>query len=192
MKTDRWRWRGSLLLLTLFCWRGQAERDPFQPPQSVSCLSSPAAVPLWQLRGIVGRAENYRAWLVSPQGKGALWAQQQWPDEHWQLLKVEALSITAASGLECQTPLRIMLKGSIYARDAKNVDSLHKAIPAEGRPEARDAVGRNRTEANDAGAETVDRRTGSATEFATAANQPGGIASVSSARQSSSVIPGVR
>ncbi|MGE9552459.1 HofP DNA utilization family protein [Erwinia amylovora] len=165
MKPDRWGWPGSLVLLALFSLRSQAERDPFQPPSAVRCPSSPPAAPLWRLRGIVGRAEDYRAWLVSPQGKVNLWAQRQWPDERWQLLTVDALGITAASGLECRTPLRITLKGSLYARDAKIGDSQQEAM---------------------------DRRTVSAVESAAAANQPGGTASASAARQPGSVVPGVR
>ncbi|KAB8312371.1 DUF2531 family protein [Erwinia endophytica] len=130
MPPERQAWQRYLLLLFLFSPpEGQAARDPFQPPETISCLALRSTAPLWRLRDIVGRAEDYRAWLVSPQGKGKLWAQQQWPGPGWQLLKVEALSVTVGHGLACKTPLRITLKGSIYVREAQDDGTVSVVDP---------------------------------------------------------------
>ncbi|EXU76534.1 DNA utilization family protein [Erwinia mallotivora] len=115
------RWRYNLLLFSLlFSPAGQSERDPFQPPQEADCLNvQPAAAP-WQLRGIVGQPDDYRAWLVSPEGRGKLWARQQSPGNQWQLSQVDARGLTLASMQGCKAVLKMTLKGDIYARDKGN------------------------------------------------------------------------
>ncbi|MCX8958874.1 DNA utilization family protein [Erwinia psidii] len=112
------RWCSTLLTLSLsFSGPCHAERDPFRPPQDIECLNAPPVAPAWQLRGVVGNPGDYRAWLVSPQGVGRLWAKGQRPDERWQLSQLEAFSITLVHWHGCAASLKMMLKGNIYAKE---------------------------------------------------------------------------
>jgi pilus assembly protein HofP len=90
-----------------------AARDPFSPPENMFC-DPLLPMPPPQLRGIIGRPANYRAWLVTRSGSGKLWAAQSWPDAYWQLRDVTALGITLAAATPCSAPLRINLQGSLY------------------------------------------------------------------------------
>lgn len=112
------RWRHFLVMFSLvISGVSHAGRDPFQPPKNIACLNVKPEIPLWQLRGIVGQQDDYRAWLISPQGSGKLWAKGQRPDEIWQLLQLDAFSITVASRQGCVSSLKMMLKENIYAKN---------------------------------------------------------------------------
>ena len=102
-----------LLLVTAGCG---AERDPFQPPGAL-CLPA-ASVPFnWRLKGIIGRADDYHAWLTQAKGKGMPRMEGQQLDERWQLVKIDARSITLADVTGCLPPLIKNLKGSTYETD---------------------------------------------------------------------------
>lgn len=102
-----------LLLVTAGCG---AERDPFQPPGAL-CLPAASAPFNWRLKGIIGRADDYHAWLTQAKGKGMPRRQGQQLDERWQLVKVDAQSIMLADVTDCLPPLIRNLKGSIYETD---------------------------------------------------------------------------
>ncbi|WP_338560221.1 HofP DNA utilization family protein [Erwinia sp. E_sp_B04_7] len=106
-------WLLLLLLITAGC---RAEKDPFQPPGTV-CETAQSAPFNWRLKGIIGRADDYHAWLTPEKGKGMPRSQGQQIDQRWQLIKVEAMSITLADVKGCLSPLKRNLKGSIYEKD---------------------------------------------------------------------------
>ncbi|RRZ89806.1 hypothetical protein [Erwinia sp. 198] len=124
--------RPAMLVAALLLGRSAlAARDPFSPPESVLC-DALLPMPPPQLRGIIGRPTNYRAWLVTRSGSGKLWAAQSWPDAYWQLRDVTALGITLVAATPCSAPLSINLQGSLY--------ETHSPVES---PPAADAVAGN-------------------------------------------------
>jgi len=105
-----------------------ASRDPFTPPDSLNCQAAGHARPLWRLRGIIGHKEDYRALMVSDQGKGRLRGHKERLDEYWQLREVDARSVTLAAQQGCTPPLRLALKGSIYENSALENDVAVAAV----------------------------------------------------------------
>ena len=105
-----------LLVLLLLAAGCQAERDPFQP-RGALCLPAASAPVSWRLKGIIGQADDYHAWLTQAKGTGMSRRQGQQLDERWQLAKVDARSITLADVTGCFPPLIRNLKGSIYEKD---------------------------------------------------------------------------
>jgi len=103
----------ALATALLLSFEASAARDPFTPPEKLLCEPAVATLPL-QLRGIIGRPTDYRAWLVADGGKGRLWAKQSWPHHNWQLREISALGITLAPATSCRPPLRINLQGRLY------------------------------------------------------------------------------
>lgn len=111
--------RGYLTLLAVcLMWlvgEGRGERDPFQPP-GMACEGELTSF-LWQLKGIVGRADDYHAWLMRAQGEWITLRQGERVDQRWQLQQIDGLSITLEDVTGCLSPFKKTLKGNIYEKD---------------------------------------------------------------------------
>ncbi|MCX0498730.1 HofP DNA utilization family protein [Erwinia billingiae] len=130
MKTERGNLcRAIVSLLLLIAADSQAGRDPFQPLVS-ECEQHPMPFH-WQLKGIIGQADDFHAWLIAKQGKWIQLTQGQQLSQRWQLQEITALSITLADLNGCEPAFKRNLKGSIYEKD-----SLPADVDADGRTDA--------------------------------------------------------
>lgn len=67
------------------------DRDPFQPPLVVPCVSSAASPAAWQLKGTIGEPGLRHGWLLTPQGQWLrLQPQQTLLDGLWQVARIQA------------------------------------------------------------------------------------------------------
>lgn len=131
MKTERGNLRGAIVsLLLLVTAVSQAERDPFQPLVS-GCELNPLPFQ-WQLKGIIGQAEDFHAWLMAKTGKWIQLTQGQQLNARWLLQEVTALSITLADLNGCEPAFKRNLKGSIYEKDSLSADAGGRTDAVEG------------------------------------------------------------
>ncbi|TQI77712.1 pilus assembly protein HofP [Serratia fonticola] len=64
-------------------------RDPFQPPQMMSCIPPAVSPAGWQLKGIIGTPDLRYAWVKTSQGQWMGLHSQQWVlDGVWQVLQI--------------------------------------------------------------------------------------------------------
>ncbi|WP_052130763.1 HofP DNA utilization family protein [Erwinia typographi] len=115
MKNNRGYLRILAVFLMLLAGEGRGERDPFQPPGAACGGEKPPF--RWQLKGIVGRAGDYHAWLMRGRGKWLQLRQGEGVVSGWRLRQIDGLSITLADVNGCLPPLKKTLKGSIYEKD---------------------------------------------------------------------------
>lgn len=103
----------ALLLLLACC---SSARDPFSSPGGASCLS-PEPASAWRLLGVIGRADRFDAWLISPTGtllrRGV---EQPLPGTSWRVIRTDAGGVTLSDVLSCLPPLRLVLTGGKHVQ----------------------------------------------------------------------------
>lgn len=83
----------------LWPWALGAEpRDPFVPPPQPVCSQTEASPAGWRLRGVIGQPALRHGWVVTSAGQWLrLRPQQRVLDERWQVMEVQARSMTLAA-----------------------------------------------------------------------------------------------
>ncbi|MBP2168642.1 pilus assembly protein HofP [Erwinia toletana] len=108
------------LLWLLWLLSGVAvARDPFAPAETASCLQPAPALTQWRLQGIIGRADDYRGWLLSPQGQVVTVASTGdfllYP---WEVSEINGVAIHLQVAQRCeQQRFTLRLKGRDYEMD---------------------------------------------------------------------------
>ncbi|MCU5771858.1 DUF2531 family protein [Erwiniaceae bacterium BAC15a-03b] len=96
--------RAARLLWLLWLLSGvAAARDPFAPSETASCLQQVPALTQWRLQGIIGRAADYRGWLLSPQGQVVTVANSgDFPLYPWEVSEINGAAIHLQAVQSCE------------------------------------------------------------------------------------------
>ena len=116
--------KSSFLLLLLVVNTALA-RDPFLPAGVSPCPEETAALFAWRLQGVIGRPDNYQAWLSSSGTlRQRVRIEEQLAGSAWRVTHIDLQEVSLADGTQCLPPLTLRLKG-----EKKHVkDNPHPAV----------------------------------------------------------------
>lgn len=107
-----------LWLVTLMVASAQA-RDPFVAPQVARCVTELPTLSQWHLQGVIGRDNDWRGWLLSPQGQVlAVVPESNFPVYPWQISEINGQSISFRATQSCEEgQFSLRLKGRFNEKD---------------------------------------------------------------------------
>lgn len=110
------------VLLLVMCAAGA--RDPFLPAGTSPCSLETETTFPWRLQGVIGRPDNYQAWLRSPTSiRQHVAVNDLLPDGGWRVTQIDLHSVSLTDSTQCQPSLTLHLKG--VNKDVK--DNSHSA-----------------------------------------------------------------
>ncbi|WP_128177102.1 HofP DNA utilization family protein [[Pantoea] beijingensis] len=99
-------------------------RDPFSPPDAMTCLSEIPRPVQWRLQGIIGRKNDYRGWLLSPQGQSLTMSTGDvFPLAPWFIDEIGPMSVMLSEEKSCRPgQYQLTVKGPFDDKDIHHVN----------------------------------------------------------------------